>query len=325
MFKIKEIDISKQARALQMLRLTDYVLVILCGSWLLGTLSGMVVDPEGWAAYLFMAAILFFSVYTGCRHIGVIDARVWRAYMFAFPMLLLLCIAVAFPLFTNFVNNGWESLKDPQIIAALLNSLWASVAALLGFVAVLLLRRTRIASLGIPLVELLGALRNQSGLQALSATSIKRVNTPRGILFGVGGIIILMCLIFTPIPNDFSKANPILRFYQQINLLGFFLLVRARRYLQVNADSLLAVDKRNPILFLRSFDDDEKQIYSTSEKAILDFSLETRLSNHFTYFGPFIAIGSPKETVPVPGAARILLTDNEWQPKVMGWMPMSLS
>ncbi len=53
---------------------------------------------------------------------------------------------------------------------------------------------------------------------------------------------------------------------------------------------------------------------------MLDFSLETRLSNHFNHFGPFIAIGSPKETLPEPGAARVLLSDNEWQPRVLGWM-----
>jgi hypothetical protein len=108
--------------------------------------------------------------------------------------------------------------------------------------------------------------------------------------------------------------------FQQISLLGYFLLIRARRYFQVRADSLLALDKRKPILFLRSFEDDEKIKFSNSAIAFLDFSLETRLSNHFTYFGPFIAIGSPKDTVPIPGAARVVLSDSEWQPKVETWM-----
>ena len=107
---------------------------------------------------------------------------------------------------------------------------------------------------------------------------------------------------------------------QQFKLLGFFLLVRARRYFQIDADSLLAVDRRPPILFLRSFEDDEKQKYGRSDKALLDFSLETRLSNHFSRFGPFVAIGSPTEKVPQPGAARVLLSDDEWQPRVLSWM-----
>ena len=111
-----------------------------------------------------------------------------------------------------------------------------------------------------------------------------------------------------------------MRINQYGSLLGFFLLLRARRYFQVDADSLLAVDQRPPILFLRSFDDDEKQKFFTAEKALLDFSLETRLSNHFSRFGPFIAIGSPKEAVPQLGASRVLLSDEEWQPRVIGWM-----
>src|SRR5262249_41107579 len=135
---------------------------------------------------------------------------------------------------------------------------------------------------------------------------------------------------------------------QKVGLLGCFLLITARRYFQVSADSLLAVDKRKPILFLRSFADDEQVKFGDSDtsssyglpdrlpdvnstqdsnldrpedplavaarssrpigwkasKTLLDFSLETRLSNHFTYFGPFIAVGSPKEPVPQIGAAR---------------------
>ena len=83
-------------------------------------------------------------------------------------------------------------------------------------------------------------------------------------------------------------------------LLGFFLLARARGYFQIDADSLLAADRRPPILFLRSFADDEKQKYHRSYKALLDFSLETRLSNHFSRFGPFLAIGSPMEVCPSP-------------------------
>jgi hypothetical protein len=110
-------------------------------------------------------------------------------------------------------------------------------------------------------------------------------------------------------PDDEKISRIILKNIEQIKWLGFFLLVRARRYLQIDTDSLLAVDQRPPILFLRSFDDDEKQRFTRSDKAFLDFSLETRLSNHFSRFGPFIAIGSPKEAVPQLGASRVLLSE----------------
>lgn len=39
---------------------------------------------------------------------------------------------------------------------------------------------------------------------------------------------------------------------------GWVLLMWSRRYFQMDADSLLSVDKRRPILFLRAFQDDQK-------------------------------------------------------------------
>jgi hypothetical protein len=38
------------------------------------------------------------------------------------------------------------------------------------------------------------------------------------------------------------------------------------------------------------------------------------------HFGPFIAIGSPTETLPIPGAARARLSDSEWQARVTNWI-----
>src|SRR5215470_14702014 len=81
-------------------------------------------------------------------------------------------------------------------------------------------------------------------------------------------------------------------------------------------------NKRRPILFLRSFQDDEKVKSGGHERAFLDFSLEMRLANHFFKFGPFIAVGSPKDkdNVPEPGAVRVSLSDAQWRPRVMDWM-----
>lgn len=325
MVEIKEIDISKQARALLLLRLTDYVLVIICSNLVLVMISQLFIDPNirmSWDLIfpLLVTTAFSFCVYTGWRHVGVIDDQVWRAYMIAFPALLLVGFVYVAGALPTIFDIGWKSLENLQIINMLIIGPWFILSAILGLGAILLLRKMKIASLGIPLVEILSNLRKKRGLQALRATSIKRVNAPLGIIIGACGAIILLGVVFGPISDDPKTINSSMRVYQQLSLLGFFLLVRARRYFQVNADSLLTVDQRSPILFLRSFDDDEKQKYSTSERALLDFSLETRLSNHFNYFGPFIAIGTPKETVPLPGAARVLLSDAEWQPRVLNWM-----
>jgi hypothetical protein len=109
------------------------------------------------------------------------------------------------------------------------------------------------------------------------------------------------------------------------SIVIFFLLFKAKQYFQTSADSLLGVDKRPPILFLRSFSDDPKVNASAGISPhglgyLLDLSVETRLANHFMDFGPFIAVGSPTERVPQIGAARVKLSDDEWQAQVTRWM-----
>jgi hypothetical protein len=323
--RIREINISKQAQALRWLRYTDYLLIIVGGSWLLGLLEALVLDPQLNVYILVIVLCLMFGLYTGWRHVGVIDDRVWRLHLLAFPPILsVMVVGAAISLFLFFQEGGLNSgdIQNIQILIAVLVYMFPLAAGgLFGLLSVWRLRRMRIESLGVRLVELLHNLTSQRGERAIDVTKIKRVNVPRGILIGVLGGFILLGVKLMPLHIDPSgHAANVARVMPLLNFLAFYLLIRARRYFQVNADSLLAVDKRNPILFLRSFGDDEKVKFSYSEKAFLDFSLETRLSNHFTWFGPFIAIGSPKETLPEPGAARVLLSDSEWQPRVMTWM-----
>ena len=81
------------------------------------------------------------------------------------------------------------------------------------------------------------------------------------------------------------------------------------------------------MLFLRSFSDDERiQYWSSdlnSEMSFMDFSLESRIATHFNASGPFIAVGSPRAMLPAVGAARAALSDQEWQGRVLEWMDRS--
>ncbi len=322
--RITEIDISRPSRALAVLRLSDYTLVIACGLGVVGVLpdfgraaiSGQWVDLFTLAA---MAAVFAFAAYTGWRHVGVIDPRVWRAYLWVFPSLLALAVLIGLGV-ANTVASPGELFEDMDSLLSLGILLQFAAIAIPGFVCVRLLRRTRIEPIGVPLGDLLSELTRRGGVSALSATRIERTGPRRGLAYGLAGAALLLGTTFAPLPEDTQQASTVLRVTQQLNVLAFFFVVRARRYFLVSADSLLAVDKRPPILFLRSFADDEPQKYATAQRALLDFSLEARLANHFLRFGPFIAIGSPKEPVPQPGAARVLLPDDQWQPRVLGWM-----
>jgi len=82
-----EIDLSEHSRALGRLRGMDYLLVVLCGEGLLRVLVGLGTDPD-FVATLPIVGVLAYSVYTGWRHIGVIDPRVWRSYVIAFSLVL---------------------------------------------------------------------------------------------------------------------------------------------------------------------------------------------------------------------------------------------
>lgn len=327
--EIIEIDISRQARALAWLRLTDYALVVICGAWFLGFVPDLVItfsaaDMQMIVFDLSAMAVLGYATYTGWRHVGVINPSVWGAYNIVFPTLLLFSLFILWGSL-NLVGSLDEMMEQERIeamsqISGLFAAAWVAVIALVGWVSLTLLRKTRITSLSATVEQILAQVAKHAGVAATSAASIRRINTPRGLFVGGAGVLILLIHLFAPLPGNERFAEAYLRFSQQIMLLAFFLLVRARRYFQIDAESLLAVDKRPVILFLRSFDDDEKQQFATSQRAVLDFSLETRLSNHFFRFGPFIAVGSPKETVPQIGAARVLLEDDEWQGRVLNWI-----
>lgn len=332
--KVTEINISKQARALAWLRLTDYVMVVICGFAAIGVLSEVVVsiragDAGMLVVELILSAILCFLAYAGWRHHGVIDPAIWRAYHVIFPLLSVLCLLTVL-LHVSSLLVTYTSLSDfmeqkgkiefAEEFNGLVVLIWTGSMSLLGWISLRLLRRTKILAMDSTVGHVLLRLTVNADVRAVEKANIKRINKPRGLAIGAAGSLILLAYILSPLPRNEIWAEFILRNNHFIMPLGFFLLVWAERYFQFDADSLLAVDKRPPIVFLRSFADDEKQHYLTSTRAFLDFSLEYRLFRHFFRFGPFVAIGSPNETVPSLGAARVRLSEDEWQPRVLRWI-----
>ena len=324
--RITEVDITRPARALMVLRWSDFILVIGCGFGALAMAlqSVFAAGAAQWSDFLMMSAMtgaLAIAAYTGWRHVGVIDPRVWGSYLWVFPLLACVSVLCAFALAAAWIAQGVNPFEaDMQSVIAFVAYLQFTAIAIPGFTCVLLLRRMRIAPMDVRLTDLLRSLNDRGDQPAEHWTNVPRINTRRGLAYGFVGLAIVLGAQFAPVSIQGRQATNVLRGLEQVTLLGFFLLIRARRYFQVSADSLLAVDKRSPILFLRSFADDERGQYTSSQRALLDFSLETRLANHFHRFGPFIAIGSPAETVPQPGAARVQLSDDQWQFRVLDWM-----
>ena len=319
--RIFQIDISWPARALSILRLTDYMLVMGCGVTAIGILASLVTSTKGdattWWVGVPMAALLGYAAYTGWRHLGTIDPRVWRAYLVVFTLLVLGGTLLGAGLWVS--DPAPEAEQRDRIVLYVL-IVWMILLSVPAMICVLVLRGARVSPFGIRLKALVDQVRELGRAPLKAGLRVPCIDRRRGALYVAIAICVVALEVALPTPSDPNTARSLDRIYPQFTLLACYLLFRARRYFQIDADVLLKLDPRPPVLFLRSFDDDEKLSFSRADKALLDFSLETRLTNHFHRHGPFIAIGSPKEKVPQVGAARVLLPDDQWQERVLGWM-----
>ena len=86
---------------------------------------------------------------------------------------------------------------------------------------------------------------------------------------------------------------------------------------QPDAVSVLEQDQRDPILYLRSFDDED--IVDLTSRTVPGGLLrsEEALCRAFRKIGPVIAIGRPLENLPEVGAARLYVDDRNWQRAVL--------
>lgn len=82
------------------------------------------------------------------------------------------------------------------------------------------------------------------------------------------------------------------------------------------AEQTLARDPRPPVLYLRSFQDDERML-SASE------SFEQSLTSVLSDIGPVIAVGRPGERLPPQGGARLYVNDESWKTTVCDLMSRS--
>jgi hypothetical protein len=248
-------------------------------------------------AVLMVASII---AYLGCNSLRSLN---WRLYPFVFASAGLSAAFKGAALIVNLWHLAFplSALIDGLVLAIALLGVMYSTA-----VAIMALRRLQSAVLPTTtsrIVDLMALSQSIRKKEAPATRRGRRVNRTLGIMFLAIGVIFVAV-----------TGAGLLTFF------GYFWLFKARQYLQVSADSLLAADRRQPILFLRSFADDPPKSIEISLSQItktLDFSVETRLANYFMDFGPFIAIGAPAESVPVPGAARVQLSDDKWQQWVM--------
>jgi hypothetical protein len=98
---------------------------------------------------------------------------------------------------------------------------------------------------------------------------------------------------------------------------------------QPDAIELLKVDRRAPVLYLRSFDDDAVPDLTESLAPLgprgARRSIEMRLSQVFKGLGPVISIGRPGERLPEIGANRFYVSDDDWQEAVLYFLERAVA
>jgi len=108
-----------------------------------------------------------------------------------------------------------------------------------------------------------------------------------------------------------------------VGLFGRHLAMTGRKKLAAIAADSIALDLRAPVLYLRSFEDDETVADAIVQKGFIQFSTEEeQFGKVLNRIGPFLAIGDPRESLPDLGAARIYVDNLSWRARVqelMAW------
>ena len=100
---------------------------------------------------------------------------------------------------------------------------------------------------------------------------------------------------------------------------GAFLIWRGRQYAAQASAKRIISDSKPHLLYLRAFRSDPstaKQVFNAFGTVDLLLGLqseEEQLAEVLQPFGGLIAIGRPGESLPIPGAARIYTSDEEWK------------
>jgi hypothetical protein len=112
---------------------------------------------------------------------------------------------------------------------------------------------------------------------------------------------------------------------------SYWVIRRGKKHAAALADDVLVQDARPPILYLRSFNDeeDDSRLARFLRPGDHDIAHSTpawgpreqdAMAPIMSEIGPYVAIGKPRERLPELGAARTYVSDDDWQAKILDWM-----
>lgn len=169
----------------------------------------------------------------------------------------------------------------------------------------------------------------RSGLSSVVLEVISWLIIPSGIVISFLVLVLVkLPLALLPPSDRYSLPIVVVSIIGEILVLAlgykftasaFFQTRRIAKRYRVSALSDLRKDKRDPVVFLRSFymdseEDPERRSRKTTEE---DLCLALRA------IGPVVAIGRPGEDFPLLGATRIYLEEEGWQGNVQRLISIS--
>ncbi len=266
-----------------------------------------------------MLAIFAFGGVIAFRNISVLHAVIQPFTLLSLALMALLGAFLTWAIVMNVDWNTFSSDDGEQRAIAFGSLVGIGIfgITLAAMIALAFARGVKIKGLGATTGRMMRALKAQESPDADKFKAPPK-RPWRGRALAAIGLAWMAGIQL--VPNEIYFDRDWFRMFNQLSEAGFLFFIFARRDFQPDADKLLAFDVRSPILFLRSFQDDEKISYQMSSAALVDWSLETRLAAHFSKIGPFVAIGNPKDKTLEIGAARALLSDDQWQARVIDWM-----
>jgi hypothetical protein len=188
----------------------------------------------------------------------------------------------------------------------------------------------------------MGRGRRGAGVRRAETTAVGRSIVAVGLYVAASGAFLLGILSF--VVYAAGSANPVRttgtisrETLQALTLLigvialaiGSALWFVAQRLASVRARELMRRDSRPPVLYLRSFGDDRLKIrIAAFGRAAFIERLSPRrfapfeqiVARHLWEVGPVIAVNRPGTRLPPLGAARVSLSDEEWQKEVDQWI-----
>jgi TM2 domain-containing membrane protein YozV len=161
-----------------------------------------------------------------------------------------------------------------------------------------------------------------AGLRELPLKTSARARS--GFRLKIVGANALAVMFWLVVLDDYSGSSHLSYFALPLAAwIGIALIRRGFRYDAISAAELLAKDARAPVVYLRSFRQDDDRlvpIYLRLFMFSVAINFEQILAAILSPIGPFVAIGRPAEDVPELGAARMYFPDDQWREQICAFM-----